>query len=72
LPEYRSHTNQSENPTSIENNITKRPKATIPEGKKQPSFVPKSSKERSGHCYPATGHSRPDEVRIKRAVKQEE
>jgi hypothetical protein len=45
LPEYRSHTDQNENPASIENDITKRPKATVPERKKQPTFVPKTSKE---------------------------
>jgi hypothetical protein len=45
LPEYRSNADQSENPTSVENDITKRPNAMVPEGKKQPTFVRKSSKE---------------------------
>jgi hypothetical protein len=45
LPEYGSHTDQNENPASIENDISQRPKATVPEGKKQPTFVPKTSKE---------------------------
>jgi hypothetical protein len=45
LPEYRSHTDQSENPTSIEKDITERPNAMAPEGEKQPTFVRKSTKE---------------------------